>query len=261
MGYFLNKMVSGLCNPMMIGVILMMIGVGALLLHRKRGGVAMVAISLLWGYFWASDIGYWCVSMPLESRYPVQEAEALPEADAIVILGGGISAAPGITPYPDLQDSADRVWFAARLYLAGKARLVIPTGTGEENGSVPFLKSLGVPAGAILVESRARNTEENALLVKKLIAEKGEGKTGRVLLVTSSWHMRRSVLNFEHAGLEVIPAATDYPATIKFSRPFNPMWLWPDSDSLWRSSAMFKEYLGYWLYRIKYGFTSDPKGV
>src|SRR6185437_6898344 len=40
--------------------------------------------------------------------------------DAIVVLGGGISPAmPPARPFPDLTDSADRMWLAARLFRDG----------------------------------------------------------------------------------------------------------------------------------------------
>ena len=98
-------------------------------------------------------------------------AEEMPEADAIVLLGGGMAAAPGHYPYADMAPAADRVWHAARLYKAGKAPLIIPSGSGDLASTVPLLRDFGVPQAAILVEGKARNTEENAKFVSVLLEQ------------------------------------------------------------------------------------------
>jgi uncharacterized SAM-binding protein YcdF (DUF218 family) len=155
---------------------------------------------------------------------------------------------------------ADRVWHAARLYKAGKAPIVIPTGCGERESAVPLLRDFGVPESAIVVEDKARNTEENAKFVERMINSRvdrverveGEGRKPRVLLVTSAWHMKRSVLMYRKyaPGLEIIPAAADYEATVLTGHPFAFKDIWPDSNMLFANSYIFKEYLGYWGYRI-----------
>ena len=74
----------------------------------------------------------------------------------------------------------------------------------------------------------------------------------KVLLVTSAWHMKRSVLMYRKyaPSLEIIPAATDYEATVITGRPFAFKDIWPDAQILFANSYIFKEYLGYWGYRL-----------
>ena len=202
----------------------------------------------------------------MESEWPVVKAEDAPPADAIVLLGGGMGANTNVYPYAEMWNGADRVWHAARLYKAGKAPVVIPTGAGERESSVPLLLDLGVPESAVVVEGEARNTEENAKFVEKVLATKdtkntkSEGARGRdsarvkkrVLLVTSAWHMRRSVLMYRKyaPNLEILPAAADYEATVQTSHPFCFKDVWPDTNALFANSYIFKEYLGYWGYRL-----------
>ena len=125
----------------------------------------------------------------LENEWPVVKAEEAPKADAIVLLGGGMGSNTNVYPYAEMWNGADRVWHAARLYKAGKAPIVIPTGCGERDSAVPLLCDLGVPESAILVEDAARNTEENARFVERMLktshAEaqrrgEGDGKNSRV---------------------------------------------------------------------------------
>ena len=212
----------------------------------------------------------------LENEWPIVKAEGAPKADAIVLLGGGMGSNTNVYPYAEMWNGADRVWHAARLYKAGKAPIVIPTGSSERESAVPLLLDLGVPEGAILVEDKARNTEENAKFVEKILNSGGVREGGsegvpnhplthsqsthskpthsptRVLLVTSAWHMRRSVLMYKKYApmLEIIPAAADYEATVITGHPFRFQDLCPDANMLLDNTCIFKEYLGYWGYRV-----------
>ena len=81
--------------------------------------------------------------------------------------------------------------------------------------------------------------------------EKVKSEKPKVLLVTSAWHMRRAKLMFDRyaEGVEVIPAATDYEATVHYSRPIEFTEFVPSADSLAFNSYMFKEWIGYFGYK------------
>ena len=252
--FVVNKIVGGVLSPLGFGLLLVVAGfVLCLLKGRARtAGPWVVALSFGWLYFWST--ADW-LRYSLEKDFPVVTAEASPTADAIVLLGGGIGANTNVYPYAEMWAASDRVWHAARLYKAGKAPLVIPTGVGEDVASELLLSDLGVPRSAILSESAARNTEENAKFVERTILA-ARGKAGaegrpRVLLVTSAWHMRRSLLMFRKyaPALEVVPAATDYEATVG-RRPFVFTDLIPSPDTLAANTYAFREIVGYWGYRI-----------
>ena len=115
---------------------------------------------------------------------------------------------------------------------------------------MPLLRDFGVPEQAIVVEDAARNTEENAKFVERVLKERGGGR--RVLLVTSAWHMRRARLMFEKyaPGLETIPAATDYEATVRAGGGFSLADFLPTADCLQANTIFFKEYVGCVGYRL-----------
>ena len=251
--YLLNKIVGGLLNPLVVG--LMMVVVGGLCLWRnwRKAGFGLLIVAVAWLWLWSTPMTYRWMGGALESEWPVVKAEDAPTADAIVLLGGGMGSNTNVYPYAEMWNGADRVWHAARLYKAGKAPIVIPTGAGEKESSVPLLLDLGVPEGAIRVESEARNTEENAKFVEKILEPRNSQNTRkRVLLVTSAWHMRRSVLMYRKyaPSLEIIPAAADYEATVQTGRPFSLKDLWPDATMFYANSYILKEYIGYWGYRL-----------
>ena len=251
--YLLNKIVGGLLNPLVVG--LMMVVVGGLCLWRnwRKAGFGLLIVAVAWLWLWSTPMTYRWMGGALESEWPVVKAEDAPTADAIVLLGGGMGSNTNAYPYAEMWNGADRVWHAARLYKAEKAPIVIPTGAGEKESSVPLLLDLGVPESAIRVEPEARNTEENAKFVEKILEPRNTQNTRkRVLLVTSAWHMRRSVLMYRKyaPSLEIIPAAADYEATVNTSHPFCFKDIWPDTNALFANSYIFKEYLGYWGYRL-----------
>ncbi len=148
---------------------------------------------------------------PLETRFPMPAAD-LPEPTGIIVLGGSVSqprsAASGQVV---LAGDANRLTSGvelARRY--PRARLVFTGGNGsfwqdhgpEASGARRLWQALGVPDDQMLFESRSRNTWENAVLTRDLVDPK-QGETW--LLVTSAWHMPRSVGIFRHAGFSVIP--------------------------------------------------------
>ena len=85
--------------------------------------------------------------------------------------------------YAELYQSADRAYFAAALWKTGKAPIIIPSSGNAINCDAKFLKDLGVPESAVVVENGAKNTEENA---KRIVRKFGcsSNRTTCVLLVT-----------------------------------------------------------------------------
>jgi uncharacterized SAM-binding protein YcdF (DUF218 family) len=115
----------------------------------------------------------------------------------VVLGGGGIPSESGLI----------RCYQAASTALAHPAAEVIvslPADGDPETASVGRMRDelvlRGVPAGRIRLEHRARSTHEQAEAVARML----QGRPAeRVLLVTSEYHLRRSLLAFRKAGLEV----------------------------------------------------------
>ena len=264
--YYLNKTVGGLFNPISIGVLLLLIGIIFVWRNRRLTGLVFSVASLMWFLAWSCPFVFRDLMSDLEVEYPPQKVEDMPCADAIVLLGGGMSCNTNELVYPEMFQAADRVWHAARLWNAGKAPVVITSGELEAISTVPLLRDFGLPDSAIVVEPQAKNTEENAVLVAAILKKRAADaatadseKAKKILLVTSAWHMRRSVLMFERAfaaiaadggpQIEIIPAPTDYDGLCS-KRPLKYVDIFPSVDSLSRKSYAFKEIIGYWGYRL-----------
>ena len=70
-----------------------------------------------------------------------------------------------------------------------------------------FADTLGVPRNRLILEQQSRNTRENALFSARMVQPKPDE---RWLLVTSAWHMPRSVGCFRKAGFDVTAYPVDY---------------------------------------------------
>ncbi len=131
----------------------------------------------------------------------------LGSAQAIVVLGGGLQADG------ELNDiSIRRVLHGIVLYRRGLASLLVLLGEPRGNSRAEAVVraelagTLGVPPDAILTETRAFTTREEAGYVEELLRSKGVGK---ILLVTDSYHMGRAKGVFQKAGFEVLAAPAD----------------------------------------------------
>ena len=249
--YYANKVAGFILSPAGIAL-----AVGLLALvcaKRKRPCAAKLFgwFAAAWLWLWMTPLMTLVFGVPLEREYLVDgrvpSVETFPKADAIVLLGGGMDSNTNLSEYAEMSKGADRVWQAARLWKAGKAPVVVPTGNAEMNGALPLLLDFGVPRESIKVEDAARNTEENVKFVAQMLPE-----AKKILLVTSAWHMRRSVLMFRKYAptLEVVPAATDFEATMRVRRDLTLQDVLPWAECLADNSAYFKEFVGYWGYRL-----------
>ena len=244
---FINKFVGFVVNPLFIGMMMVIAGFILIRMKRLRAASCMLAVSFVWFWFWSMPIvgGWLCLA--LEDDFPVQLAEDMPEADAIVLLGGGIGGSTNY-PYADLGPGADRAWHAARLWKAGKAPIIIPSNVGAELADIKLLMDLGVPRDAVILENRAVNTEENAKFVANLLS----AKKSKILVVTSACHMKRSLYMFQKYApeLECVSAATDYGALPWKDAPFRWRSLLPNIGAFARNNDFIHEYLGYYGYKV-----------
>ena len=179
MFYLINKIVGAVVNPLGLALAALLAAAAWGLWRKSWKTPVWTALACVaWLWVWSTNAMTRVVGLPLERGWAVVTAESAPVCDAIVLLGGGMSAAPEAYPYPDMHSAADRVWHAARLYKAGKAPVVVPTGYGDRESTEPLLRDFGVPQDAIVGEYAARNTEENARFVQQLLHV--EGRTLKV---------------------------------------------------------------------------------
>lgn len=267
---FLSKLLPLFLYPAGLACVLL---VAALILRNRarwRNGLIVAALLVIW--LGGNRLVAMSAARTLEGQFAPLAVNVSgdvrleePVADAIVVLGGATREGMAPRPTNEVTEAGDRLIYAARLWKAGAAPLILvtggvvgvqgPAGQPESESMADILGVLGVPAEAILLESAARNTFENALLSEPILEEAGAES---VLLVTSAMHMPRAAAIFANAGYAFTPAPTDFFVTeadlAHYWKPeldiqlFN---LVPSADDMYLTSLAMKEWIGIWIYRFR----------
>jgi uncharacterized SAM-binding protein YcdF (DUF218 family) len=191
--------------------------------------------------------------LPLEQRFPPCDASR-GAPTGIVMLGGAIS--PNISEARGmvaLDEAAERLTVTAELARRyPEAKIIVSGGSNalvfEEGPEAPYavrqLEALGVAHDRIVAEEQSRNTIENAVF-SRLLANPKPGE--RWLLVTSAYHMPRSMGVFRAVGFPVEACPVDWRTRgpIDATRPFGSL-----AEGLQRTDTAVHEWVGlfaYWL--------------
>lgn len=243
--YYLNKIVGWTFSP--IGMFFLGLALSWFLKIKKWRKTSITVLALSLALLWSFGCSWmtWIIGLPLEKSSGsgcVLNLDLVPQADAIVLLGGGICAHEKCGSF-EMMSGSDRVVAAAKLFKAEKAEIVTLSGYGVETSTLPLLEELGVDKKACVFFPEARNTEEESKMIKTLGIKK-------ILLVTSAWHMPRARMMFERRGFDVVPCPTDFEAHCIWERKIEIGDFIPNADSLNRNSYLFKEIIGlfgYWV--------------
>lgn len=253
MFFILSKIAGFLIQPLNFALFLLVIALLARLFGRRRLSVASVVLSFLVLALagWTS-IGALMLK-PLEERF--HRPATLPDRIAgVVVLGGGFEGAINLARGGyELNSSGDRFVEAAilarrfpeaRVVVSGGSGALILDGEKDADTAPRMLEALGVTRDRLILENQSRNTEENAIFSKALALPK-PGETW--LMVTSAFHMPRSVGLFRKAGFEVVPWPTDYRTSGQES-----IGLFQDSvtDALQNTTLAIREWVGLLAYRV-----------
>ncbi len=152
----------------------------------------------------------------LEQRFAKPTADP-DNLQCMIVLGGAFenevnTARHGI----EFNGGADR--FVEALRLAQKfpqSRILVSGGDGSISGiyegdaaaSERFFPLFGVGKDRLIEERQSRTTFENAVNTKEFLASQG---LSYCLLITSGFHMPRSVGIFRKLGIDIVPWPTDY---------------------------------------------------
>lgn len=214
MFFIASKLFWLVVQPLSVVLLLMIAAVLAVLAGRKRLAVAALALGLVThGAASFTNLGY-IIIQPLEDRFAVPATPPV-KVDAIVMLGGATLERPSSArQIAELNDAGDRLtttlWLAraypdAKVVISGGSGALSDEGESEAVTAQRFFLAFGIATERLVLEGDSRNTEENVAYTKSLL-----GAAETVVLVTSAYHMPRSVGIFEKAGISVIPWPTDY---------------------------------------------------
>ena len=250
--FLFSKLLSAITQPMFW--LALWWALALLILARLR----RPAVIMLWsGLAVLGLLGFRAIPdallRPLENRYPVPTAEAVPRHVGIIVLGGAVGhpdsfATHGQVP---LGEAAERMTVPVGLmrlhprlelvFSGGEGRL-LATGVTESELARVFYEQQGLDMARVRLEGASRTTRENAQHVAKLLGERCQQPW---LLVTSAWHMPRSMAEFETLGCNVTPYPVDFRTGDSTSLTEYSL-----AHSLSRWQTALHEWLGLLAYRV-----------
>lgn len=214
--FYISKLVWLLISP--DSFLLILIILSLLFLYMGRLQLVKVCLTitssllLVIAFF---PVGEWLL-YTLESHF--QTSPVLPEKiDGIIVLSGAEDAVlSSLWEQVELNGAAERdLMFLALAKKHPEAKLVFSGGSGsltmqEHKGAdvaKKLFKQLGFDVAKIIFERESRNTYENIILSKKIIQP---DKNQNWVLITTGWHMPRSVGIACKANWAVIPYPVDH---------------------------------------------------
>lgn len=253
MVFMLKKIVSHFLNPMFLGLAILMVGLFCLWATRKqRLGKVMVTLGTIFLLLLSLSYIPAKLLIPLEGRYPaLLHPETMAwQGDAgavspkwIVVLGGGHVSDLRLPVTSQIsQPALGRLVEGVRLYQAIPGSKLLLSGGGgydpvpEADVLARIAVLLGVKPEDIKLERDSRDTEEEAVIIAKMVGAQ------KIILVTSAAHMPRSVALFKKHGLQPIPAPADY--LVKEAQGPNLGRFFPSAGPLVQVESAWHEYLG-----------------
>jgi uncharacterized SAM-binding protein YcdF (DUF218 family) len=250
MFFYAAKVAWFLAQPS--SLIAIALGAGAILVRRKAGRRLLIGglvALLVCGLSPLSD----ALIVPLENRFARPDLASGNPIAGIVVLGGAEdSRANPPRELAGLNEAAERMTEAvalarrfpeARLVLTGGSAALLAAQAPEAIAMGRLLEALGVARERITLESRSRDTYENAVFTRRMVnPAAGE----RWLLVTTAWHMPRAMGCFRRAGFAVEPWPVDYRTSGRIE-------LWLNTgipEGLRQMDFIMREYAGLVMYYL-----------
>jgi len=218
--------------------------------NRKAGIVNLIIAGLMWLLSISPVTNVMLRNLEADFNIPRN-----PQGDVIILLSGGINdKAPDLTGLgAPSEDMLGRLFTTVRLQKRLNIPIIISGGKVFKHRSAEapiikrFLLDLGVSSNDIIKEDKSRDTFENAKYTRDICDHLGFKKP---ILVTSAFHMKRSISVFKKIGIEVLP----FPCNFKSWRDRQYIWVdyLPNAYGFYHASIFIREFLGSIFYKFAY---------
>jgi uncharacterized SAM-binding protein YcdF (DUF218 family) len=186
----------------------------------------------------------------------VSDTTQLVPASKVCVILGGYSGFDHARNRVGFTEACERLFYPLQNILNHRIDTVILTGGSasivmkkyyESNHIAKYLKGYGVNGNRIFIDAKSRNTYENAVETKKILDTLKI--TEPVLLVTSAFHMRRSMGCYDKAGVKYIAYPVHYLGNA--TRDYNlEAWLIPSTGAMSTFQTLLREVVGMISYKI-----------
>jgi len=253
MFYIFSKIIGSLFKPVGL-LILSILYITFTKNHTKIKRTGCIVVLIL--YFFSCPVFVSTILRTWES--PLKDISGLKKYDLGIVLTGGIineNASKRNAIF--LGDHGDRIWQTLCLYRNKKIEKILISGgdfsvnpdkkvNSENDKAKEFLLQNGVRREDIIQEKKSINTYENALFTAKILKQNKENPS--ILLISSSYHLKRALACFEKQGLKPDTFGTAY---LGYGESSNFIDFLPSTVALKNSEYIFKEVIGilaYWFF-------------
>ncbi len=186
--FYIYKLLKAILLPPGLFVILFIL---AYFLVRRKLVSRIFLISALATYVLSLPI----LSILLHKVIVPRTNESFLEGDVIVVMGAGLS-----------DESISRLVKAYEIFVKTNNPIIVSGYKDEARMMFSKLLLLGVDRRFILMDTSSRNTYENAKNVSRMLKDLGFRKP---ILITTDYHLRRSMYEFGKYDVQVIPVASN----------------------------------------------------
>lgn len=252
MFFYLSKLLVFLVSPLVWVVLLILYSFKTKLETRSKK-LRIVAVSIL----------YICSNSFIVDECFRAYEPATPDYDLMnthydgAIVLGGIGGIDLRLKKINFGSAGDRLFQVLPYYFKKRIDKIIFTGG---SGSIEFkdsyegvyvkkyLLSINIPDSALIIESKSKNTYENAVFTKKIMDSLN--MHGNYLLVTSAYHMPRSLAVFKKAGYKNLTPYITNKVSGGHRFTFDYLFI-PSSDALFSFNSLIHEWIGLVVYKLK----------
>lgn len=248
--YLIKSIYIWLLPPGIFIVALLLLAI--YLLRVKRRAAMLTTILALTLYICSTEYFGGMLIRSLEHQYyPPEEVKV----DVVVLLGGGaVSDIENVGVKGHLRSgAAARTLTAARLaklydlpilYTGGS---IYASGASEAKIVAKIMSDFGIPADRVLLESESLNTTQSVRNIKNMLAERGYKQP---LVVTSAYHMPRSMEIFKRNDITAVPYPANY--LTEHDNIISGNLFFPSTSGLEMTATFIREYLG--LIALNFGY-------
>ena len=245
MFFVLSKLLFFLLNPVIWVLALIILG----LFFKKRRVIFLVSAAIL--LFLFSNAAIFQV---VSKKWEIESlpADSIKKHYTYAVVLGGMASENIENGKMYIGQSIDRILQAIILYKQGKIDTILITGGSgmvldQSMKEAPIIRKfctdMGVKDSCILIEDQSRNTRENATMTKALL----NNRHPSMLLITSAFHMRRSMGCFKKEGFEFDVLSTD---PLCKTRLYIDDYFIPKADIIDKWGILIKEIAGTFTYKL-----------
>jgi len=248
---FFLKLIQSIIFPSVFSFLLILSGLIFIFLKKKGVAKVLITIGTFFLYIFSITPSSDIFILPLENQYKIPGEKTIHSIDKLVLLLGGFGNENLPTSSALSNSTLKRVIEGVLVYFSkdGEIKIIIsgtdPLGfyPGKEAAlTLKLMKDLGIKKEDIILEIESKNTYQSAKNLKKILAN------DKFLLLTSAYHLPRSMEIFKKQGLKPIA----YPSDFQFQGCWSILDFFPNPKNLKKSNIAFHEYFGILFYRLFY---------